>query len=86
MVGNGCNNMDTRKIKILLREKIDRYIDGTITAKDASDWAQKIITSSEFENLPPKIKEAIHALFDLHDLDKDWVPSKIELLQYRNSL
>jgi hypothetical protein len=56
---------------------INRYLSKEITAKEASDWALKKIISDEFEQLPPDITEALHCLFDLHDIDvpeASWVP------------
>jgi len=71
--------------KILI-EKIDEYIAGTLTAEDLSRWAQDIITSNDHEAFSPKIRETIHALFDLHDIGESWCPAKEELLQYKQLL
>lgn len=75
--------IDYRKKMI---EKIDLYLMGSLTEKEISSWAQKIIITKEWDNLPPKIKEAFHILFDLHDKDKEWTPSRGELLKLKEYL
>ena len=70
-------------------QAIDSYLNGETTAKEASDWALEIVISKEFEQLPPDITEAIHNLFDLHDIDipgTTWVPDRNALLQCKNEL
>ena len=66
--------------------QINGYVDGKINKKEASDWALEAIISKDFEDLPEKVREGIHMLFDLHDDEADWVPSKDEFLKYKEDL
>ena len=68
---------------------INKYLSKEITAKGASDWALKKIISDDFDRLPPDIKEAIHCLFDLHDIDvpeASWVPGTDTFIKCKTEL
>jgi hypothetical protein len=70
------NLQDYRKRVLII---IERYLRDEISSKDASNQALDIIKSSDWENLPKEISEAVHLLFDLHDEGKPWHPTKEEL-------
>ena len=70
-------------------QMINGYLNGDTSAKEASDWAFKIIISKEFEQLPPDITEAIQCLFDLHDIDipeASWVPGTDTFIKCKTEL
>jgi hypothetical protein len=70
-------------------QMINGYLNGDTSAKEASDWAFKIIISKEFEQLPPDITEAVLTLFDLHDINltgAPWLPSRDAFIQCKTDL
>ena len=60
--------------------KVESYLNGSLSAKDASDWALKVVVARELDDLPVPVQDAIVALFDLHDTDDRWCTSREELL------
>ncbi|MGD2093725.1 MAG: hypothetical protein PVH77_01825 [Phycisphaerales bacterium] len=70
-------------------QMINRYLNHEGTAREASDWALKIITSKDFEQLPPDITEAVQCLCDLHDIDipdASWVPERNKFIELKTGL
>jgi hypothetical protein len=70
----------------LIIEKIDAYLAGNITYDEVSSWAEEMLCQEHFETQPKAIVESVHALFDLHDKDEQWSPTREELLSYRERL
>jgi hypothetical protein len=70
-------------------QMIDRYLDGEITAREASDWALKLVISKEWDDLASDITNAVQCLLDLHDIDilnASWVPNREEFLKCKEEL
>lgn len=77
------SNLRIQSIQIL-----DDFLTERISATEASDWALKIIASSQWEHLKPDLQRVIHTIFDLHDTmqDEKWVPTKVDLKQLKHEL
>ena len=67
-------------------DMINGHLEGTLSADDMATWAEKIVVSNEWESLEDDVREAIHALFDLHDEGESWTPDKNELRRHRDLL
>jgi hypothetical protein len=65
---------------------IDDYLNGEITAKQASDWALEIVKTHDLQDFPTELAKAIHLIFDLHDEGESWSPSQDELRQAKDGL
>ena len=75
---------DEYKEKII--KIIDDYLSGNITGTQASSFALGIIKTGDWEKLPVMLSNAIHILFDLHDRNKSWMPTKEELKRCKEAL
>jgi len=71
-----------RAIKI-----IKDYLGGTITDKEASDWALDVIVKTrDLEELPVSVLSAIQCLADLDDKGESWCPTRDELERWKTEL
>lgn len=61
-------------------QKIDKYLKGEISKKEASSWAINVIHKSRYGELERDIEEAVYELFGLHDEDDrfDTAPEDLE--------
>jgi hypothetical protein len=67
-------------------ELVDDYLAGTATRESVWQWAQEIIISKEWGQLPSDLQDAIHGLWLLHDDEGSWVPNVEELRRIRDAL
>jgi hypothetical protein len=67
-------------------ELLDDYLDGKASRESVWQWAQKVIVSKEWGQLPSDLQDAIHGIWLLHDVEGSWVPSTEELRKIRDDL
>jgi hypothetical protein len=65
---------------------VNAFLTGTASRESVWQWAQKAIESQEWEQLTPDVRDAIHALWLLHDDAGSWVPNEEELRRIMNKL
>ena len=65
---------------------VNAYLAGTASRESVWQWAQKVIVSQELGQLPPDVRDAIHALWLLHDDAEAWVPNEEEKQRIRDNL
>lgn len=65
---------------------IGEYLQGSITQEAAANWALDVIRTDDWEKLSKDVSNAVHLLFDLHDADQTWCPSREELEQCKAEL
>ncbi len=78
--------MTAAECKIATLAVVDNYLSGKATQDDVWQWAQRIIVSNDFDDLPFEIQDAIHGLWLLHDKDAAWVPTTDEVRALREQL
>jgi len=66
--------------------QIDEYLKDNITKNSASSFALQIIKSQDLDKLPIEVNQALHLLFDLHDANSCWCPTKEELEKCKKSI
>jgi len=67
-------------------ELVDGYLAGKATREAVWQWAQEVIVSKEWGQLPLDIQDAIHGLWLLHDTEGSWVPAIEEIRRIRDDL
>lgn len=78
--------MTTSDYKRKAVELVDDYLAGTATRESVWQWAQEVIVSKEWGQLPTGLQDAIHGLWLLHDSEGSWVPSTEEIRRIRDDL
>lgn len=69
-----------------VRDLIDDYLAGKASREAVWHWAQEIIVSKEWSQLPSDLQDAIHGIWLLHDTEGSWVPGAEELRRIRDDL
>jgi hypothetical protein len=65
---------------------LDDYLAGKASREAVWQWAQEIIVSKEWSQLPTDLQDAIHGMWLLHDAQGSWVPNTDELRRIRADL
>jgi len=78
--------MSNEDYKIKVVSLIDDYLQGKVSREAAWQWAQEVMLSADYKQLPIDLQGAIHGIWVLHDEEGSWVPSNEELRQIRNDL
>jgi hypothetical protein len=76
-------NIDYRRKAIDL---LDGYLAGRASRDAVWQWAQEVIVSKEWGQLPSDLQDAIHGMWLLHDAEGSWVPDTEELRRIRDGL
>ena len=71
--------MEIEEYKAKTIEFIEGYLKGIITEEEASAFALDVIKTENMEKHPTNISNAIQFLFDLHDKNESWSPTREEL-------
>ena len=75
------NNLKTKTIN-----KINDYLAGRISKKEASDWAIDVMKQKNFAVDEMVLEDAITALCGLHDDDDRWDTAQDDLIYLKNCL
>ncbi|MBM3237301.1 hypothetical protein FJZ31_13490 [Candidatus Poribacteria bacterium] len=75
------NNLKTKTIN-----KINDYLAGRISKKEASDWAIAVMKQKNFAVDEIVLEDAITALCGLHDDDDRWDTAQDDLIYLKNCL
>jgi|Deesub1362B_J571_1020462.scaffolds.fasta_scaffold11389_1 hypothetical protein len=67
-------------------QKIEEFLEGKISKKEASQWAVKALTKRNFSSNELLLEDALTALAGLHDEDERFDTARQDLLYYRNCL
>ncbi len=67
-------------------ELLDDYLAGKTSREAVWQWAQEVIVSKEWGQLPSDLQDAIHGIWLLHDAEGSWVPNTEELQKIRDGL
>ncbi len=67
-------------------ELLDEYLAGKSSKEAVWQWAQEVIVSKEWGQLPSDLQDAIHGIWLLHDAEGSWVPNTEELQKIRDGL
>ena len=79
-------NMTTINYRQKALEQLDDYLAGKISRETIWQWAQEIMVSKEWDELPFDLQDAIHGIWLLHDKEGSWVPNVEELRKIRDGL
>jgi len=82
----GHKGMTTEDYKRKALELADDYLAGKASRDSVWRWAQEVIVSEEWDQLPTDIQDAIHGLWLLHDDEGSWVPNADEIRRIRDDL
>jgi hypothetical protein len=78
--------MATVDYKLTALRLVDDYLAGKATRESVWRWAQEVIVSKEWWELPLDVQDAIHGIWLLHDSEGTWVPDAAEIRRIRESL
>lgn len=67
-------------------ELLDDYLNGKATRESVWQWAQEVIVSREWGEMPSDLQDAIHGIWLLHDSEGSWIPNTEELQRIRDAL
>lgn len=65
---------------------VDDYLAGKANRESVWLWAQEVMVSKEWGQLPSDVQDAIHGLWLLHDSEGSWVPNTEEIRRIRDDL
>ena len=73
-------------LKMKTINKIDDYLAGKISKKEASDWAITVMKQKNFASDEMVLEDAITALCGLHDNDDRWDTAEDDLIYLKTCL
>jgi hypothetical protein len=65
---------------------LDDYLGGKVSREAVWQWAQEVIVSNEWSQLPSDFQDDIHEIWLLHDAEGSWVPDAKKLREIRGRL
>ncbi len=79
--------MDIADYKSKAVALINAYLKGKASRDSVWQWAQEVIASKDWGQLPMDMQDAVHGLWLLHDKDEEsWVPNIEEIRRIGDAL